>query len=144
MQSVRRKRCLFHLIGLLMMAALLQACAGMGTTGSKYMEERSYSICQDATLEQASQLAVEALQNMGMEITRENAAAGFLAAKKVFGFWVNKQTMFMEIHLSMPSSGTVKAHAVSIAGPEIAFTDELDNYVRDFYKEYEETLARIR
>lgn len=144
MQRVEKKRYLLCLIGLLLTVALLHACAGMGTTGSKYMEERSYNVYSDTSLEQASQLAAEALQNMGMEITRENTAAGFLAAKKVFGFWVNKQTMFMEVHLSMPSSGTVKAHAISIAGPEIAFTDELDNYVRNFYKEYEKALARVR
>ena len=122
---------------LLLTLLLVWGCAGMGTTGSKYMDQRTFQIGRDIGIQKATSIAVQALQIMGVTLTKQNEAAGFLTGELKKGFWVNRQTYFVEVHISAPGGGMVKAHATAVAGPEVAFTDELDNIVEDFYKAFE-------
>jgi hypothetical protein len=129
---------------LLLILLLVWGCAGMGTTGSKYMDQQTFQIDRDISIQEATAVAVQALQIMGVNLTKQNAAAGFLAGELIKGFWINRQTFFVEVHISTPGAGVVKAHATAVAGPEVAFTDELDNIVEDFYKAFEKNLSTVR
>jgi hypothetical protein len=126
---------------LLLTLLLVWGCAGMGTTGSKYMDQRTFQTGHDISIQEATSIAVQALQIMGVTLTKQNAAAGFLTGELKKGFWINRVTYFVEVHISTPGGGMVKAHATAVAGPEVAYTDYLDNIVEDFYKEFEKNLS---
>ena len=123
---------------------LFTGCAGMGTTGSKYMNEHTFQVNQDINLEEATNLAAQALQDMEVNITEQNNASGFLAGVLTTGWWVNKETYFVELYLSTSGKQQVKVHASSIAGPQTAFTNELDDIVEDFYEAYEKRLSTVQ
>lgn len=116
-------------------------CAGMGTTGSKYMNEHVFHVNHDIEIEKATSLAVQALRDMEVQVTKQNTASGFVSGILTTGWWVNKETFFVEVYISTPGKREVKVHATSVAGPQTAFTNELDDIVDDFYAAYEKRLA---
>jgi hypothetical protein len=116
-------------------------CAGIGTTGSKYMDQKIFSVPQIMTLEEATLRGAKAIQDMGGLVIKQTDSAGFLSAKITKGWWVNKISYFLEVHLSLAEKGKLKAHASSVAGPEVAYTDELDDLVNDFLKAFEKALT---
>ena len=120
---------------------LLAGCAGMGTTGSKYMNERTFQVNRDINIQEATDMAALALQDMEVTVTEQSGASGFLAGKLVTGWWVNRMSFFVEVYISTPGKQQVKVHASAVAGPEVAFTDELDDIVEDFYEAYEKRLS---
>ena len=132
------------IFSMLLTLLLIWGCAGMGTTGSKYMDQRTFQTDHDISIQEATDIATKALQIMGVTLTKQNAAAGFLAGELKKGFWINRVTYFVEVHISSPGGGMVKAHATAVAGPEVAFTDDLDNIVEDFYKAFEKNLSTTR
>jgi len=129
---------------LLLSILLVSGCAGMGTTGSKYMDQRTFQMGHDIDIQEATGMAIQAFQLMGVTLTKQNAAAGFLAGELKKGLWINRMTYFVEVHISTPGGNQVKAHATAIAGPEVAYTDELDNIIEDFYKAFEKSLSIVR
>ena len=143
MKMIKNMKRKFSML-LLLTILLVWGCAGMGTTGSKFMDQQTFQIGRDISIQEATSVAVQALQIMGVTLTKQNAAAGFLAGELKKGFWINRVTYFVEVHISTPGGGMVKAHATAVAGPEVAFTDELDNIVEDFYKAFDKNLSSIR
>ena len=123
-------------------ALFVCSCAGMGTTGSKYMDQKIFPVPQAMTLEEATIRGAQAVRDTGGLVIKQTDSAGFISAKITKGWWINKLSYFLEVHLSMPEKGRLKAHASSVAGPEVAYTDELDSIVNDFYKAFEKALAR--
>jgi len=120
---------------------LLSSCAGMGTTGSKYMNERIFHVSKDINIEKATNVAVEALQSMKVKITQQNRASGFVSGIYETGIWVNRETFFIELYISTPDKKQIRVHATTVAGPQTAFTNELDDIVDDFYKAFENNLS---
>ncbi len=129
---------------LLLIILWIWGCAGMGTTGSKYMDQKTFQVGHDIDIQEATTMAIQALQLMGVTLTKQNAAAGFLAGELKKGSWINRVTYFVEVHILTPGGNLVKAHATAVAGPEIAYTDELDNIVEDFYQAFEKSLSLVR
>lgn len=71
---------------------LLTGCAGMGTTGSNYVHENTFKVNQDISLQEATDLAALALQDMEVAITEQNEASGFLSGRLEKGWWVNRMS----------------------------------------------------
>ena len=120
---------------------LLSSCAGMGTTGSKYMNERIFNVNQDINIEKATNVAVQALQSMKVKVTEQNNASGFISGIYETGIWVNRETFFIELYISTPDKKQVRVHATTVAGPQTAFTNELDDIVDEFYVAFEKSLS---
>ena len=122
---------------------LLTGCAGMGTTGSKYMNQRIFTTKHDIKIQKATEIAIQAFQDMEVVLSKKNMASGFISGVLTTGWWVNKETYFLEVYISIPDAKHVKIHATSTAGPQTAFTNELDDIVEDFYAAYKKNLDRI-
>ena len=123
---------------------LLVGCAGMGTTGSKYMNEHTFQAKYDINIQEATDIAEQAFGVMEVRLMKKNAASGFLSGVLTTGFWVNKETFFIEVYISTPGKNQVKIHATTVAGPQTAFTNELDDIVENFYKAFEQKLSSSR
>jgi len=59
---------------LLLSILLVSGCAGMGTTGSKYMDQRTFQMGHDIDIQEATGMAIQAFQLMGVTLTKQNAA----------------------------------------------------------------------
>jgi len=130
------------MITMILAVLFLCSCAGMGITGSKFMDQKIFSVPQAMTLEEATMRGAQAVRNTGGLVIKQTDNAGFVSAKIEKGWWVNKMSYFLEVHLSMAEKGKLKAHVSSVAGPEVAYTDELDDIVNDFYKAFEKALTK--
>lgn len=139
--SINAKNSLRLILLSILSMLLLSSCAGMGTTGSKYMNERIFHVNQDINIEKATNVAVQALQNMKVKVTQQNSASGFISGIYETGVWVNRETFFIELYISTLDKKQVRVHATTVAGPQTAFTNELDDIVEDFYKSFEKSLS---
>ena len=125
--------------------AMLSSCAGVGMVGSKYMNERTFEVPHAIDMPQATELAAQAFLSIERTtLGQKNTATGFVAGKRMVGWWVNTQSFFYEIYITTPGERSVKVHITTIAGPEVAFTDELDDLAEDFYNAYEVQLNSHR
>jgi hypothetical protein len=72
------------------------------------------------------------LTKNGSDIDEANCSRRVLGRRIEKGFLGKPGDLFC--------GGVVKANATAIAGPEVTYTDELDNIVKDFYKAFEKNL----
>ena len=124
----------------LLSVVFFSACAGMGTTGQRYTGERL--LLSNITLDQpaAIELARSAFDRQGIEVTGQHPQSGYLSGKLNRGSWINRVSYLVEVRLTIPGPDRVKVSATAIAGPEVAFTSELDGIVNDFIAEFESLL----
>jgi hypothetical protein len=109
------------------------------------MNERTFEVQYAIDMQQATELAAQAF--LGIERTtlgQKNTATGFVSGKRMVGWWVNTQSYFYEMYITTPGDRSVKVHITTIAGPEVAFTDELDDLADDFYEAYAVQLKAYR
>lgn len=115
---------------------IMTGCAGM-----KHTKTQMIPVQHDVSVAEAIRVAAQAMQGMGFWITKQNEAAGYLYGEKVKGQGINKATYYLQVHIGRNPGGPIGVEATSIAGPEIAFTDELPGIVNDFYTSFNDILA---
>ena len=124
------------------LALLLSACAGTGSTGNQYSGERLFTVAASVDAVEAINRAKQAFQQQNIEVTGQNPQSGYLSGRLIKGSWINKLSYLVEVRLNVLQPGRIKVSTTATAGPEVAFTTDLDNIVNDFYVAYEPLITR--
>lgn len=116
------------MLAITLVQLMLFGCAGMRHTKKQTMPAK-----YDVSVAEGTRIAAQAMQRTGFMITRQNDATGYLFGEKVKGAGIMRETFYLEVHIGKDVGSGLKVQATSIAGPEIAFTDELDDRVDEFF-----------
>lgn len=117
--------------------------AGCATRGMKHTKVQTVPVKYDICVAEAVRIAAQAMHRVDFWVTKQNDAAGYLYGemKKKDVLQVSTMTFYLEVHVGRDPAGGLNVSATSIAGPEVAFTTWLPNFVKDFYEAFDETLA---
>jgi hypothetical protein len=112
-----------------------------GCAGTRHTRTQEILPGYDLSVAEGVRIAAQAMQRLGFWVTKQNEAAGSLFGEKVRGRGIYKGTYYLQVHVGGNPGKPIKINATSIAGPEIAFTNELPGIVSDFYIAFEDILA---
>ncbi|RLB96065.1 MAG: hypothetical protein DRH50_02300 [Deltaproteobacteria bacterium] len=119
----------------------IAGCILAGCAGMRHTETQAIPGEYNVGVAESVRIAAQAMQRLGFWITVQNEAAGSLYGEKVKTQWGAKGTYYLQVHIGRNPGGPINVKATSIAGPEIAFTDELPGIVNDFYTAFNDILA---
>ncbi|MBW1982022.1 MAG: hypothetical protein JRJ12_12460 [Deltaproteobacteria bacterium] len=120
----------------LLAVLLLARCAGM-----RHTDRQAVPGDYNVSVAESVKTAAQAMQRLGFWITKQNEAAGYLYGEKVETRWGAKGTYYLQVHIGRSPGGPIEVSATSIAGSDIAYTDELPGIVNDFYTAFNDILT---
>ena len=129
-------------IVILLLALILGGCAGLATTGQKHTAEQDFSVAAAIDLPAAVELAARVFEQQMVIVTGSSPPSGYIAGITYRGRSINRISFTLMVDIRQPGPGMLRVKATSTAGPEVAFTTDLDDIAEDFVRAYGEALAR--
>ena len=127
---------------LVILVLLTSACAGLATTGQKYTAEGDFAAPSMMDKTAAIELAAEVFRQQEVVETGRSPSSGFISGITYRGYSINRISFLMMVDIDIPAPGSLHVKATSTAGPEVAFTTDLDDIAEDFVRAYGKALGR--
>ncbi len=132
----------YHLWVIVLMLGL-SACAGLATTGQKYVAERDFAGVDGMTIEAAVALADDVFSQQQIVATGRSAPSGYISGITYRGSGFNRISFTLMVDITRPGPERLRVKATSTAGPEVAFTTDLDDIAEDFVAGYARALGLL-